>query len=98
MLNRELSEAWKYAYLQEKPEGKVVELWQSKFSGSKVETTDATAGLANVFAIKDKDEVQLLKRSAFLSATVMRSYAVPQLESEYHYSRDLYLVCVIYLR
>ena len=76
--------------MQEKPEGKVAELWQSKFTSSGLATADAATGLAHVFAQKDKDEVQLLRRSAFLSASVMRDYAVPQLESM-SYPSDTYL-------
>ena len=58
--------------LQEKPEGKVAEVWGGKLSESGLATIDVGAGLANVFAPKDKDELQNIRRSAFLSATVMR--------------------------
>ena len=68
--------------LQEKPEGKIAELWGGKLSESGLATIDVSAGLANVFAPKDKDELQNIRRSAFLSATVMRAFAVPTLESE----------------
>lgn len=66
--------------VQEKPDGKIAELWQSKVSASNLGTTDMTQGLASVFAVKDKDEIQNVKKSAYLSAIVLRSYAVPHLE------------------
>ena len=75
--------------LQEKPEGKVAEVWGGKLSESGLATIDVGAGLANVFAPKDKDELQNIRRSAFLSATVMRAFAVPTLESELTLSQSL---------
>ena len=67
--------------MQEKPDGKVAELWQSKLDASGLSSTDVASGFAAVFAVKDKDEIQNIRRSGYLSATVLRSYAVPHLES-----------------
>ena len=67
--------------MQEKPDGKVAELWQSKLDASGLGTTDVASGFAAVFAVKDKDEIQNIRRSGYLSATVLRQYAVPHLES-----------------
>ena len=74
--------------LQEKPEGKVAEVWGGKLSESGLATVDVGAGLSNTFAPKDKDELQNIRRSAFLSATVMRAFAVPTLESELTFWRS----------
>lgn len=67
--------------MQEKPEGKVAELWLQKLGDSGLATTDVAPGLARVFAVKDKEEIQNVRRAAFLAASVMRNYAIPYLES-----------------
>ena len=79
-------------FAQEKPEGKIAELWQSKLTNSGLATTDAAAGVAQVLAVKDKDEIQNLKRSAHLAASVMHRYAVPTLEGMVSTSKSRFLL------
>jgi len=68
--------------LQEDPEGKVANLWKEKLVEANVSTVDVAAGLAQVFAVKDANGVADAKRSAFLVASVMRSYVTPTIESD----------------
>uniref|UniRef100_A0A7N0U852 FACT complex subunit n=1 Tax=Kalanchoe fedtschenkoi TaxID=63787 RepID=A0A7N0U852_KALFE len=66
---------------KEIPEGKLLEAWSHKLKESKVQLADITSGLSDLFAVKDDNEIECIKKAAYLSASVLKDYVVPKLES-----------------
>ncbi|KAF0909578.1 hypothetical protein E2562_037394 [Oryza meyeriana var. granulata] len=65
---------------KEAPEGKLLEAWADKLSGSSVQLTDVTNGFSELFALKDTSEITCVKKAAYLTSSVMKSFVVPKLE------------------
>ncbi|KAL9685037.1 hypothetical protein QQ045_022483 [Rhodiola kirilowii] len=65
---------------KEAPEGKLLEAWSNKLKGSKIQLADITSGLSDLFAVKDENEINCIKKAAYLSASVLKDYMVPKLE------------------
>ncbi|XP_015886873.3 FACT complex subunit SPT16 [Ziziphus jujuba] len=65
---------------REAPEGKLLEMWAEKLKNSNFELTDVTNGFSDLFAVKDNNELTNVKRAAFLTSSVLRSFVVPKLE------------------
>lgn len=63
-------------------EGSNISQWekQLKDSSSKTEVVDVTGGLSVVMAVKDKEELDLLKKSSVLSNKVLKHGFVPRIE------------------
>ena len=71
------------ALMQEnKPQGKLSEVWASSLDASGVAQADVSAALSELLASKDAADIQKAKKAAFLGASVMQKRAVPELESE----------------
>ena len=65
---------------REAPEGKLLETWMDKLNNANFELTDVTNGFSDLFAVKDSVELTNVKKAAFLTSSVMRSFVVPKLE------------------
>ncbi|XP_062143324.1 FACT complex subunit SPT16-like [Alnus glutinosa] len=65
---------------REAPEGKLLETWAEKLKNANFKLSDVTNGFSNLFAVKDNTEVTNVKKAAFLTSSVMRSFVVPKLE------------------
>ncbi|KAB1202090.1 FACT complex subunit SPT16 [Morella rubra] len=65
---------------RETPEGKLLETWAEKLKHANYELSDVTNGFSNLFAVKDNIELTNVKKAAFLTSSVMRSFVVPRLE------------------
>lgn len=63
-------------------EGSIISAWEKalKDSLSRVETADVTGGISVVMAVKDKEELDLLKKSSVLSNKVLKHGFVPRIE------------------
>uniref|UniRef100_A0A803KN45 FACT complex subunit n=2 Tax=Chenopodium quinoa TaxID=63459 RepID=A0A803KN45_CHEQI len=78
---RALEEKPVVGYLsKEAPEGGLLEMWVDKLKNSGMELSDITNGLSDLFAVKDAGELVNVKKAAFLTASVMKSHVVPNLE------------------
>jgi nucleosome binding factor SPN SPT16 subunit len=66
--------------LQDKPEGKLGDLWTAEFERSGLPTTDVSVGVGNLFSTKDAQEQICAKKSGLLAASAMKNYVVNQLE------------------
>ncbi|CAN0857324.1 FACT complex subunit SPT16 [Linum grandiflorum] len=66
---------------REAPEGKLLETWSQKLGNDGFQLVDISAGLSDLFAVKDNDELMCIKKAAFLSANVMKKVVVPKLEN-----------------
>lgn len=65
---------------REAPEGKLLELWDGKLKNADFQLTDVTNGFSDLFAVKDNTELTNVRRAAFLTSSVMRSFVVPKVE------------------
>lgn len=65
---------------REAPEGKLLELWDGKLKNADFRLTDVTNGFSDLFAVKDNTELTNVRRAAFLTSSVMRSFVVPKVE------------------
>ncbi|XP_062081762.1 FACT complex subunit SPT16-like [Humulus lupulus] len=65
---------------REAPEGKLLETWTEKLKNADFQLADVTNGFSDLFAVKDNVELTNVKRAAFLTSSVMRSFVVPKLE------------------
>ncbi|KAL6650517.1 hypothetical protein ACP70R_009442 [Stipagrostis hirtigluma subsp. patula] len=65
---------------KEAPEGKLLETWADKLSGSSVQLTDVTNGFSELFAVKDSTEITCVKKASYLTSSVMKNFVVPKLE------------------
>ncbi|CAL5028226.1 unnamed protein product [Urochloa decumbens] len=65
---------------KEAPEGKLLETWADKLSGSSIQLTDVTNGFSELFAVKDSTEITCVKKAAYLTTSVLRNFVVPRLE------------------
>ncbi|CAI0465618.1 unnamed protein product [Linum tenue] len=66
---------------REAPEGKLLETWTQKLGNESFQLGDITAGLSDLFAVKDNDELMCVRKAAYLSASVMKKVVVPKLEN-----------------
>lgn len=66
--------------LKETPEGKLLEKWSAKLSGSSVQLTDVANGFSELFAVKDSMEITCVKKAAYLTSSVLKNFVVPKLE------------------
>lgn len=85
------------ALVQEKAEGKLADLWNSTFEKSGLPTTDVSAGVGNLFSVKDLNEQTCSKKSALLAASAMKNYAVNQLESMAFEALSTCMLCSVFL-
>ena len=72
-----------------------------------LETADVSGGVSDLLACKDQEEIKKAKRAAYLAATALQKYAVPQFESElfqrwtclthssFHISGQIELACAL---
>ncbi|KAA8545293.1 hypothetical protein F0562_020077 [Nyssa sinensis] len=65
---------------REAPEGNLLETWSEKLNNSGLQVSDITNGLSDLFAVKDSGEITNLKKAAFLTASAMKNFVVPNLE------------------
>ncbi|KAG6646821.1 FACT complex subunit SPT16-like [Carya illinoinensis] len=65
---------------REIPEGKLLETWAERLKNANFELSDITNGFSVLFAVKDNIELTNIKKAAFLTSSVMRSFVVPKLE------------------
>lgn len=66
--------------VKEAPEGVLLEKWADKLKSSDFQLCDITNGLSELFAVKDQSEITFVKKAAYLTASVMKSFVVPRLE------------------
>ena len=69
--------------MQDKPEGKLTDLWSSALEKSGLSTIDVGNALADLLSVKDDNEVTNVKKAAFMTASVMKTFTVPRLEGQY---------------
>ncbi|KAJ3702142.1 hypothetical protein LUZ61_005847 [Rhynchospora tenuis] len=65
---------------KEAPEGKLLEAWSEKLTGSACQLVDVTAGLSDVLSVKDAAELTCVKKAAYLTTATMKNFVVPKLE------------------
>ncbi|CAK9181182.1 unnamed protein product [Ilex paraguariensis] len=65
---------------REAPEGKLLETWADKLKNSNLQLSDITSGLSELFAVKDLGELTNVKKAAYLTASAMKNFVVPNLE------------------
>ncbi|CAB4315499.1 unnamed protein product [Prunus armeniaca] len=65
---------------REAPEGKLLETWTEKLKNANFDLSDVTNGFSDLFAVKDQIEITNVKKAAFLTSSVMRSFVVPKVE------------------
>ncbi|KZV47398.1 hypothetical protein F511_07812 [Dorcoceras hygrometricum] len=65
---------------REAPEGRLLEMWDEKLKAANFQLTDVTNGFSDLFAVKDPTEITNLKKAAYLTSSVMKSFVVPKLE------------------
>ncbi|KAH0995000.1 hypothetical protein GBA52_018864 [Prunus armeniaca] len=65
---------------REAPEGKLLETWTEKLKNAHFDLSDVTNGFSDLFAVKDQIEITNVKKAAFLTSSVMRSFVVPKVE------------------
>lgn len=68
--------------IQEKQEGKLGELWSSMLQEAEVKQVDVAAAFSQLLASKGPQDITKAKKAAFLAASAMKNFAVPELESE----------------
>jgi len=69
--------------MQDKPEGKLTDLWSPALEKSGLSTIDVGNALADLLSVKDDNEVTNVKKAAFMTASVMKTSTVPRLEGLY---------------
>ncbi|XP_068340143.1 FACT complex subunit SPT16-like [Pyrus communis] len=65
---------------REAPEGKLLETWSEKLKNANFELSDVTNGFSDLFAVKDLVELTYVKKAAYLTSSVMKTFVVPKLE------------------
>ncbi|XP_043688683.1 FACT complex subunit SPT16-like [Telopea speciosissima] len=65
---------------KEAPEGNLLETWAGKLKNSSFQLIDVTNGFSDLFAVKDNTELTYVKKTAYLTASVMKHFVVPKLE------------------
>ena len=68
--------------LQDKPEGKLTDMWSDALTKSGLPTADVANALADLLSVKDETEITNVKKAAFMTASVMKSSTVPRLEGK----------------
>lgn len=66
---------------KEPTEGPMMEKWEELLGSSELERVDVANGFSDLFAIKDDSEITNIKKAAFLSASVLKNFVVPKLET-----------------
>lgn len=66
---------------REAPEGNLLEAWTSKLKMSSLQPVDITNALSDLFAIKEEGELMNVKEAAYLTASTVKFFVVPMLES-----------------
>lgn len=66
--------------VQDKPEGKLTDMWGEDLSSSGLATVDVSGALADILSVKDANEITNVKKAAFMTASVMKSSTIPRLE------------------
>lgn len=66
--------------VQEKPQGAVPEAWLAALAGSGLATADVAGDLGLLLSAKDEEEAKNVKKAAYLVASALTKFAVPQLE------------------
>ncbi|KAM1038575.1 hypothetical protein ACFX13_033972 [Malus domestica] len=65
---------------REAPEGKLLETWSEKLKNANFELSDVTNGFSDLFSVKDPVELTYVKKAAYLTSSVMKTFVVPKLE------------------
>ena len=68
--------------MQDKPEGKLTDLWTAELAKSELQTVDVASGVAAVLSVKDEDEIKHTKKAGYMAARVMKDFTVAELEGE----------------
>ena len=66
--------------LQDKPEGKLTDLWAAELEKSGLQTVDVSNAIAELLSVKDDAEITNVKKAAFMTASVMKTSTVPRIE------------------
>ncbi|KAG2311110.1 hypothetical protein Bca4012_025566 [Brassica carinata] len=74
---------------REAPEGKFLETWTERLKTAGFRFGDITAGLSDLFAVKDGTEIINVKKSAYLAYSVMKNVVVPKLENVIDEEKDV---------
>eukprot|EP00271_Cylindrocystis_brebissonii_P005149 TRINITY_DN17096_c0_g1_i1.p1 TRINITY_DN17096_c0_g1~~TRINITY_DN17096_c0_g1_i1.p1 ORF type:complete len:1151 (-),score=279.83 TRINITY_DN17096_c0_g1_i1:406-3858(-) len=67
--------------VKEQPEGAFMEKWEEVLSAAGVQKVDVSNGLSELFAVKDEGETTNIKKAAFLSASALKTFVVPTVET-----------------
>lgn len=57
-------------------------MFTKALAAANLTTVDISPALSDLLACKDPEEIKKAKRAAYLAATALQKYAVPQFESE----------------
>ncbi|KAG0242359.1 FACT complex subunit spt16 [Actinomortierella wolfii] len=70
-------------FAKDAPKGPIVNTWNSTLeeSGKKFEMVDISSGMADVFAIKDDEELRSCRMAAKLSSLLMKNYFIEEMSS-----------------
>ena len=68
--------------MQDKPEGKLTDMWAAELTKSELQTVDVASGVAAVLSVKDEDEIKHTKKAGYMAARVMKDFTVAELEGE----------------
>ncbi|CAN6980178.1 unnamed protein product [Brassica oleracea var. botrytis] len=74
---------------REAPEGKFLETWTERLKNAMFQFVDITAGLSDLFAVKDGTEIINVKKAAYLAYSVMKNVVVPKLENIIDEEKDV---------
>lgn len=66
--------------VQDKPEGKLTDMWAESLGKSGLATVDVSGALADILSVKDANEITNVKKAAFMTASVMKASTIPRLE------------------
>eukprot|EP00611_Tribonema_gayanum_P008531 TRINITY_DN180_c0_g1_i2.p1 TRINITY_DN180_c0_g1~~TRINITY_DN180_c0_g1_i2.p1 ORF type:complete len:962 (+),score=485.12 TRINITY_DN180_c0_g1_i2:207-3092(+) len=66
--------------LKEKTSGALVDAWAAAWAAAGVQAVDIAAALGTVLAVKDAEEIELMRKAASLSSKVMRLAFVDKME------------------
>jgi hypothetical protein len=83
---------------QEKPEGKLGELWMSSLQAAELKHADVSAAFSELLASKDAADQMKAKKAAYLASSAMKNFAVPELESARLFPLCCLALSVLFMR
>ena len=78
---------------QDQHQGPFTEMFTKALAAANLTAVDMTSAVSDLLACKDPEEIKKAKKAAYLAATALQKYAVPQFESEY--SQCKYTICIL---